>query len=101
MSVALGMVWPFLLMVFLFRLAPWWYWAKWLDYREFLVRTKIAFLTRESEEIWDKSSREEHPELYQRHRQRLEAELEGLNKKADELYFRRSALEDKLRNWRP
>lgn len=96
-AIVFGAMWPLLLMIALVRYAPWWYWLKWVEYREFLVTTKAADLQAEFKRNWDTNSAEEFPEAYRRGKERLESELSRLDTKANKLFSRKSFLENKLR----
>ena len=79
-AIILGAIWPLLLLVALGRYAPWWYWLKWVEYREFLIEAETARLEQEFRNRWYLEMQEQYPEAYQRNRERLEFDLGNLNK---------------------
>ena len=96
-AIVYGAMLPLLLPMLLFRYAPWWYWLKWVEYREFLIETKITRLKKKFESFWNISWQKKFPEEYMRQKEWLESDLGNLNTKVSKLNYRKRLLEDKLR----
>ncbi len=96
-SVMLGAFWPLLLCYFLIKVLPWWYLLQWVDYRQFLNKTRRRQVVADHVDIWQDYTQKEHPEAYQRANMRLDAELAALDAKAGTLEWKRIRLEERLK----
>ena len=97
-AIMFGAALPLLLTIYIIHFAPWLYWSKWVEYREFLVATKTTCLEEEFRDRWHLKAREEFPEIYQRQKRLLESDLSQFDAKANKLFSRKKYLERKLRN---
>jgi hypothetical protein len=96
-AVMLGALWPLMLAYFLVKVLPWWYLLQWVDYRQFLNKTRRQKVVADHEDNWQDYNVQKHPQAYEQAKTRLDADLAALDAKADALEWKRIRLEDRLK----